>query len=70
MSWYWIVLIAVASVYLYMAVGIALTSVLIESDEESSYLLDAFLGLIWPITLLLLLEIQLATKITKKEDEK
>ena len=70
MNWYWIVLIVVASVYLYMSVAAALTSLLIEFDMESSHLRDAFLGLFWPITLLLILEIKWATKITQKEEEK
>lgn len=66
MNWYWIVLIVVVSIYIYLSFAIATTSLLSNLNDDIGWVGDAILGLLWPITFLLLAILYCAVKLNKE----
>ena len=68
MSWYWIVLIVVVSIYIYLSFAIATTSLLSNLNDDIGWVGDAILGLLWPITFLLMWILVCANKLNEKDE--
>ena len=68
MSWYWIVLIVVVSIYIYLSFAIATTALLSNLNDDIGWVGDAILGLLWPITFLLLAIVYCAVKLNKENE--
>ena len=67
MSWYWIVLIVVVSIYIYFSFAVATTYLLSSLDDDINWVGDAILGLLWPITFVLLEITYCAFKLKNEE---
>lgn len=67
MNWYWIVLIVVVSIYIYFSFAVATTDLLSSIDDDINWVGDAILGLLWPITFILLGIMYCTFKLKNKE---
>lgn len=68
MSWYWIVLIVVVSIYIYLSFAISTTALLSNLNDDIGWVGDAILGLLWPITFLLMWILFCAIKLNEKDE--
>lgn len=66
MNWYWIVLIVIVSIYIYFSFAVATTMLLSKFKDDIGWVGDAILGLLWPITFLLLAIVYCAVKLNKE----
>jgi uncharacterized membrane protein len=67
MNWYWIVLIVVVSIYIYFSFAVATTALLSDLKDDIGWVGDAILGLLWPITFILLGIMYCTFKLKNKE---
>ena len=71
MEWYWIVLIVAFALWLYFSIAVGLCAFLFDI-ADNVYKLDpfvgAFLGLIWPITSVLMFIMSCAFRVNEKNN--